>query len=65
MVHYGLELELFHLHPTFYTRAYRRNRQGPSGGEFGDDLGSGRKHVHQWGRSIESLNTKFARGLIQ
>jgi hypothetical protein len=20
MVHYGLELELFHLHPTFYTR---------------------------------------------
>lgn len=39
------------------VEAYRRNRQGPSGGEFGDDLGYGRKHVHQWGRSIENPET--------
>lgn len=36
--------------------AYRRNRQGPSGGSFGDDLG-GRKHVHQWGRFVENPET--------
>ncbi|KGO74465.1 XPA C- terminal [Penicillium italicum] len=39
------------------VEAYRRNRQGASGGEFGDDLGSGRKHVHQWGRSIDNPET--------
>ncbi|KAJ5795344.1 DNA binding domain [Penicillium paradoxum] len=39
------------------VEAYRRNRQGASGGEFGDDLGSGRKHVHQWGRSVENPET--------
>ncbi|OOF92678.1 hypothetical protein ASPCADRAFT_209925, partial [Aspergillus carbonarius ITEM 5010] len=32
--------------------AYRRNRQGAAGGNFGDDLGGGGRHVHQWGRSI-------------
>lgn len=36
--------------------AYRRNRTGPAGGNFGDDLG-GRKHVHQWGRSTEDPET--------
>ncbi|OJJ32742.1 hypothetical protein ASPWEDRAFT_42763 [Aspergillus wentii DTO 134E9] len=36
--------------------AYRRNRQGAAGGQFGDDLGGGR-HVHQWGRSIENPET--------
>jgi len=36
--------------------AYRRNRKGATGGNFGDDLGSGR-HVHQWGRSIENPET--------
>ncbi|KAK4868527.1 hypothetical protein LT330_006729 [Penicillium expansum] len=39
------------------VEAYRRNRQGASGGDFGDDLGSGRKHVHQWGRSIDNPET--------
>ncbi|KAJ5146566.1 DNA binding domain [Penicillium bovifimosum] len=39
------------------VEAYRRNRQGNSGGEFGDDLASGRKHVHQWGRSVENPET--------
>ncbi|KAJ5165700.1 DNA binding domain [Penicillium coprophilum] len=39
------------------VEAYRRSRQGASGGDFGDDLGSGRKHVHQWGRSIENPET--------
>ncbi|PKY05897.1 DNA repair protein [Aspergillus campestris IBT 28561] len=37
--------------------AYRRSRQGASGGNFGDDLGNGRRHVHQWGRSIENPET--------
>ncbi|KAE8145969.1 XPA protein C-terminus-domain-containing protein [Aspergillus avenaceus] len=36
--------------------AYRRNRQGAAGGDFGDVLGSGR-HVHQWGRSVENPET--------
>ncbi|OQD67170.1 hypothetical protein PENDEC_c043G02444 [Penicillium decumbens] len=39
------------------VEAYRRNRKGASGGEFGDDLGSNRKHVHQWGRSVENPET--------
>ncbi|RAL02192.1 DNA repair protein RAD14 [Aspergillus ibericus CBS 121593] len=37
--------------------AYRRNRQGAAGGNFGDDLGNGGRHVHQWGRSIEDPKT--------
>ncbi|THC92528.1 hypothetical protein EYZ11_008011 [Aspergillus tanneri] len=37
--------------------AYRRNRQGAAGGSFGDDLGNNRKHVHQWGRSVENAET--------
>ncbi|KAE8354586.1 XPA protein C-terminus-domain-containing protein [Aspergillus coremiiformis] len=37
--------------------AYRRNRQGAAGGDFGDDLGNGGRHVHQWGRSIENPET--------
>lgn len=39
------------------VEAYRRNRKGASGGEFGDDLGNNRKHVHQWGRSVENPET--------
>lgn len=39
------------------VEAYRRNRKGPAGGNFGDDLGGGRKHVHQWGRSVENPET--------
>ncbi|KKK15727.1 hypothetical protein P175DRAFT_0506534 [Aspergillus ochraceoroseus IBT 24754] len=34
------------------VEAYRRNRQGAAGGSFGDDLGNGGRHVHQWGRSL-------------
>ncbi|KAB8075818.1 DNA repair protein [Aspergillus leporis] len=37
--------------------AYRRNRQGAAGGNFGDDLDNGGRHVHQWGRSIENPET--------
>ncbi|PYH86122.1 DNA repair protein [Aspergillus uvarum CBS 121591] len=37
--------------------AYRRNRMGAAGGEFGDDLGNGGRHVHQWGRSVENPET--------
>lgn len=36
--------------------AYRRNRKGAAGGNFGDDMSGGR-HVHQWGRSIENPET--------
>ncbi|KAJ9212796.1 hypothetical protein DTO166G4_5608 [Paecilomyces variotii] len=35
------------------VEAYRRNRKGAAGGNFGDDLGGGR-HVHQWGRAVEN-----------
>ena len=38
------------------VEAYRRSRNGGVGGNFGDDLGTG-KHVHQWGRPVEDLVT--------
>ncbi|KAL4983020.1 XPA protein C-terminus-domain-containing protein [Aspergillus falconensis] len=34
------------------VEAYRRNRKGAAGGNFGDEIGKGGRHVHQWGRSI-------------
>lgn len=39
------------------VEAYRRNRKGESGGEFGDDLHQNRKHVHQWGRPVDNPDT--------
>ncbi|OJZ80599.1 hypothetical protein ASPFODRAFT_212353, partial [Aspergillus luchuensis CBS 106.47] len=39
--------------------AYRRNRMGAAGGEFGDNLGNGGQHVHQWGRSVENPETEI------
>lgn len=39
------------------VEAYRRNRQGAAGGTFGDEIGRGGRHVHQWGRSIQDPET--------
>ncbi|KAL4878821.1 XPA protein C-terminus-domain-containing protein [Aspergillus karnatakaensis] len=39
------------------VEAYRRNRQGAAGGSFGDEIGKGGRHVHQWGRSIQDPET--------
>ncbi|KAL1983259.1 hypothetical protein VTN96DRAFT_357 [Rasamsonia emersonii] len=39
------------------VEAYRRNRNGAAGGNFGDDLGGGGRHVHQWGRAVENPET--------
>lgn len=39
------------------VEAYRRRRQGNEGGGFGDDLGDGKKHIHQWGRPLEDRET--------
>jgi len=39
------------------VEAYRRNRKGEGGGEFGDDLGRWGKHTHQWGRTVENEDT--------
>ncbi|KAI1920164.1 hypothetical protein LOZ65_004198 [Ophidiomyces ophidiicola] len=41
------------------VEAYRRNRQAGAGagGNFGDDLGGRRKHVHQWGRAVDNPET--------
>jgi DNA-repair protein complementing XP-A cells len=39
------------------VEAYRRNRNGPAGGNFGDDLGGGNRHVHRWGRTQEIPET--------
>lgn len=39
------------------VEAYRRNRQGAAGGNFGDDLGGKKKHVHEWGRLVENPET--------
>ena len=36
------------------VEAYRRSRKGESGGQFGDDVGNGGKHVHVWGRPTEN-----------
>ena len=34
--------------------AYRRNRRGDGGGEFGDEVGRGGKHTHVWGRPVDN-----------
>ncbi|KAJ5466568.1 DNA repair protein rad14 [Penicillium diatomitis] len=39
------------------VEAYRRSRQGAAGGDFGDDLSTNRKHVHQWGRTVDNPET--------
>ncbi|KAI9763043.1 MAG: hypothetical protein M4579_000107 [Chaenotheca gracillima] len=41
------------------VEAYRRNRTngGAGRGEFGDDLGMGGKHQHEWGRTVENAET--------
>jgi len=36
------------------VEAYRRNRKGDGGGEFGDDVGRGGKHTHVWGRPVDN-----------
>ncbi|MCJ1307152.1 hypothetical protein MMC25_000798 [Agyrium rufum] len=36
------------------VEAWRRNRQGQGGGEFGDVIGSGGRHTHTWGRPIDN-----------
>jgi DNA-repair protein complementing XP-A cells len=39
------------------VEAYRRSRQGATGGSFGDEIGKAGRHVHQWGRSIMDPET--------
>ncbi|KAI9825586.1 MAG: hypothetical protein M1819_000482 [Sarea resinae] len=40
------------------VEAYRRSRKaGAGGGEFGDDIASGGKHRHEWGRTLENPET--------
>jgi DNA-repair protein complementing XP-A cells len=39
------------------VEAYRRNRQGAAGGNFGDDIGGKARHVHQWGRPVDNAET--------
>lgn len=39
------------------VEAYRRNRKGDGGTQFGDDLGTGGKHTHQWGRAVVDGDT--------
>ncbi|KAL4811040.1 XPA protein C-terminus-domain-containing protein [Aspergillus unguis] len=34
------------------VEAYRRNRKGAAGGEFGDEIGRAGRHVHEWGRAV-------------
>ena len=36
------------------TEAYRRERAGGSGGDFGDAIDRGGKHAHVWGRPVEN-----------
>lgn len=38
------------------VEAYRRNKEagGAGGGNFGDEIGRGGKHVHVWGRAVEN-----------
>lgn len=38
------------------VEAYRRNRKGGGGGDFGDDIGDG-KHVHEFGRAVDNPDT--------
>lgn len=42
------------------VEAYRRSRAKGGGGDdgaFGDDVGQGGKHQHQWGRTVEDAET--------
>ncbi|KAL9111509.1 MAG: hypothetical protein Q9227_003996 [Pyrenula ochraceoflavens] len=42
------------------VEAYKRSRAGGGGGgggKFGEDLGGGGKHVHEWGRTVENPET--------
>ncbi|KZF20533.1 DNA repair protein rad14 [Xylona heveae TC161] len=40
------------------VEAYRRSRQaGGGGGTFGDEIGNGAKHKHEWGRTVENPTT--------
>ncbi|KAI9825274.1 MAG: hypothetical protein M1832_001308 [Thelocarpon impressellum] len=42
------------------VEAHRRSRArgaGGGGGEFGDDIGGGGRHQHEWGRSVENPET--------
>lgn len=39
------------------VEAYRRSRQGVAGGNFGDEVGPGTRHVHQWGRAVDDPAT--------
>ncbi|KAI9814058.1 MAG: hypothetical protein M1827_003522 [Pycnora praestabilis] len=50
------KLKLHELKKRTRVEAYRRNRKGGGGAEFGDDLGGG-KHKHEWGRSVEDEET--------
>ena len=38
------------------VEAYKRSRAG-GGGAFGDELGGGGKHVHEWGRGVEDVES--------
>ncbi|KAI9893655.1 MAG: hypothetical protein M1814_005870 [Vezdaea aestivalis] len=40
------------------VEAHRRSRQAGGGeGNFGDDLGGKRKHLHEWGRAVDNPET--------
>ncbi|KAL8907679.1 MAG: hypothetical protein Q9207_001247 [Kuettlingeria erythrocarpa] len=49
------KLKLQDLKKKTRVDAYRRSRQGRGGGgQFGDEIGSGGKHTHTWGRAVEN-----------
>ncbi|KAJ4416983.1 DNA repair protein rad14 [Gnomoniopsis sp. IMI 355080] len=46
--------KLFELKRKTRTEAMRRGRQDGSAQNFGDEIGRGGRHVHEWGRAIEN-----------
>lgn len=46
--------KLFELKRKTRTEAMRRGREDGAAQKFGDEIGRGGRHVHEWGRAIEN-----------
>lgn len=49
------------------AEAYRRNMRAgaSSGGSFGDVIGGGGRHEHEWGREIENADGLMVKGCVE
>lgn len=60
--------KLFELKRKTRTEAMRRSRAAGEGGaaqNFGDEIGRGGRHVHEWGRALENEEGMSVKTCIQ